>query len=306
MKQFLLVVFMCSLSVLVCAQEKLNKRLGYSSLGIGYEYVKYSEKFSFSTTTSADTAVNIDIESDYSGGSMTQRAAGFVAVSESLGFYIITGGTLVSQRHDEFWHADIYDASNGDNLYSDDIQRNASNMARTDLQVLVAKQITRKHAWLIGGRHSSTEFKRFNAVSLDPDTFPGLEAISGDYSERVSAFNFDIGYEYNEFYLDDSLGWNGLFQAVLSVPIYSNIVNTGLSEEGFTDSFGGYAFKITGAYGYQVTPNFLVSASMDAYYQFSSEIIQDVENLDGVTVSASIPENTLYYIQPSINTVWSF
>jgi len=114
----LLVVFF---SVATEAEEinpDISERSGYSSLGLGFELLKFEESISLEEQNGSGDTFKIDIESDYSGGNFAQRSWVFVAVNQLWGFYIGSGSTLSSLQHDETWNATVSNSA-GDSLYSD-------------------------------------------------------------------------------------------------------------------------------------------------------------------------------------------
>jgi len=308
--------------------EVYEKRRSFSSLGIGLDIISYQEKTTLSfpdypvQINGVDRVmdISVDIESDYGGTAWSQTASGYVSVNPQWGFYINSQGTLESETHEETWDLTGYSWHTTDNIppeytqsgsSSYELQKNASNLEKTDFEVLVNYQFMPNQSVLFGGRHSSIEFKRFNA-SLTPapaDTdllLSNVRAFDGDYAERTAATSVSVGYEYNTLYTSSKAGWYAQYQAVLNLPLYHSVINTGLSEDAFTDSFHGFSVKLFGLYGYQITENFTVAGSLSVFYQQFDAIEETITHFSGNEITAEIPENTFIVIQPAISTYWSF
>jgi hypothetical protein len=279
--------------------SNVSQRDGYSSLGLGFELLNFEESISLYEANSSGDILNIEIDSDYSGGNFAQRSWVFVSVDELWGFYIGSGSTLSSIRHNETWKTTITNEAKA-KLYSDlTIQTNTTTLSRNELSVLAVRAVSGNHSFLFGGRYNSVTYKRFDFKAHASSVFPNLILPEGDISEESTAFIGQVGYEYNEFFTSKEPGWRTQFRSVLGLVIYNRVQNTAnqLSKITFDDTFNGYDLKATISFGYQFSENFMLATALDTHYQSYQEIKQD---------NAAIPDNVFSYIQPSINALWSF
>ena len=298
----LLALLVVSFSATTGAEEiypDISERSGYSSLGLGFELLKFEESISLEEQNGSGDTFKIDIESDYSGGNFAQRSWVFVAVNQLWGFYIGSGSTLSSLQHDETWNATVSNSA-GDSLYSDlKIQTNTTTLTRNELSVLAVRAITGNHSFVFGARYNSISYKRFDFEAHATDIFTNLNTPDGDISEESTALIGQAGYEYNEFFTSEEAGWRTQFRAVVGIVLYNRVQNTErqIADIIFDDSFNGYDLKATFSFGYQFNKHFMLALALDSHYQSYDEIRQQ---------NASIPDNVFSYTQPSINALWSF
>ncbi len=300
-------ILLCLFSLPVLAESK--NRFSYSSLGLGFETLTYKEKRSTSVTlTNSATVVDIEENSDYSGGNLSLRSSSFVARNDNLGFYINTGSTMGSQNNEEEWTISFVNRNTGNGLRDVPVQTSATVLSKSGLEVLAVQALKGSHSALYGARYDSFDFKRYDFVPQNTDIFTRPEDEDRDtVSVESKKIIIEAGYEYNEFFITQDPGWKAQVQSVLGIALYNHVRNTGLSTDAFADTFNSYDIRVTGSYGYQFDANFLIALTLDLMYQSTKEIEETVTLIKNQTDSAeSIPENDYSYLQTSVNFLWSF
>ena len=281
--------------LLVCIlslSSHADKRNSYSYLGLGVDLLSYSE--------SDDNVLNtgIRLETEMTGSNLAQRSGGYMSYNDNWGFYITSGSSIGTTVNDETW-----------SLNDTEVQENSFTMKRSELMVLVSRNISKNHYLLFGGSYNDTSFSRFS-WSFNEQNDYAIDKETGTFTEYVSQLFAYVGYEYNEFYTSTRPGWRTQFQFLAGLPLYSSTLNTRFDTEHITTSFDGYLLRATPSLAYQLNKNFMLGMSLDISYNLRDKDEWEATITDGngnpQKVKQALPENTLLVIQPAFTAYWSF
>jgi hypothetical protein len=294
------------------------ERAEFGYLGVGLESVAYEETSQIPDNgDNSNPITGATLKTDYSGNSFAQRSGAYSPINEDWGYYITSISTLGSKVHTEDWKFDGVT-----------YQSNSMTINQGDLEILSTYRLSDHHYVLFGGVYQRFDYNRFahalsdEAIALNTSRREAAEANGetvvidssgcadwdaictsvGSVSEEITTFLIEAGYEYNEFFEGSDLGWKQQYQFVAGLPAYNRGLNTLYPDNVWSETFAGFAFRASANLGYQFSKHFLISASLDYRYQKRDEI--EIEIQPGVV--AEIPDNTLSYIQPSLNAYWSF
>lgn len=282
-----------TLLALFMAPSAFAERAGYSYLGLGLEMVSYEERAQLSATDNfTQQVVSLDLNSDFTSSNLAQRFGAYVAVNQDWGFYINGSSTLGSSSESEDWFID------GANVQTDSM-----SLYRSDTNVWLTRRLADKHWLVFGGSYNRIDYKRFNFELTPEGQALGVELPDdGVVSEEAVELLAEVGYEFNEFFDGQELGWKTQYQVMLGLPVYTSVRNTSVNgDESFTDTFSSYNLRASAGLGYQINESFMISGVLEASYQ----------DRDGATrtkgnITETLPNRTFYYIQPSLNLFWSF
>ena len=265
-------------------------RAGYSFFGLGFNYIDYEEN---SARQVAGRVVDVETDSMVN---VAQQSGTYVSFNPKWGFYLISSSTLGESQSDESWEIDEVS-----------IQTNKVLFEQQRIALLLSKHFRSNQYFLMGAQYNNTEFRRFGANLTPAAADFGLteETLNtGTESETVLELAVIAGIEKTTVFTSDQPGWRYQFQAVLGLPLFTNISNTEISDgktfsQGFNGVFGQGRFN----YGYQFNKNIFLSLNLEIALSQRNEIDREVSDSFGIT---EFPANTLVYIFPSLALYWSF
>ena len=266
-----------------------EQRLGYSYLGAGVEQIDYQE--------SDDNLLGtgLKLETDTTATPLIQRSGGYVGHESGWGFYIQTEATIGNNTNHERWK--INDV---------EVQEDSFSLKRSELRVLISKQLSVQQALLFGGAVQDIGFTRFDWLLTDQDEFQ-IEASAGSVSEEIFKLFAYAGYEFGDFFIAGHQGWNWQLQLLAGLPLYSQILNTSYGTDTINGGFDGYRAEINASVGYQITANLMLGLALKAAYEQQDEIESDYNQSTGNgVVKRALPSNTLLITQPALTFYWSF
>ncbi|MFK7992512.1 MAG: hypothetical protein AB8B87_00135 [Granulosicoccus sp.] len=265
-------------------------RAGYSFFGLGVNFIDYEEN----SAQRVDGRI-VDVETA-SMVNVAQQSGTYVSFSNEWGFYLITSSTLGESQSEESWVVD--DAI---------IRTNKILFEQQRIGLLLSKHLKSDYYYLFGAQYNNTEFRRFGTTLTPAATDFGLTAESanlGTESETVLDLAAVAGLEKTTVFMSDQPGWRYQFQAVLGLPLLTNISNTEINDgekfgEGFSGLFGQGRFN----YGYQFNKNIFLSLNLEIAVSQRNAIDREIS--DSVRTT-EFPSNTLVYFFPSLSLYWSF
>lgn len=265
-----------------CTIAEETKRSGFSYLGVGLTQIDYEESTS---------PGGLSIRSDVSGSKFTQRSGAYVSVSKKWGFYLISSSFFGSDSFDERWKIDGIP-----------VQENKVTLKRSEVQLLITREVFHggRHYLMFGGSNTETSFTRFD-FSYPEQNQHEVSNEQRNITEDISKFIAFFGYEYNDFYFENSPGIRYQLQVLLGIPLYSEILNNSESDTTFDTNFDGYSFRLNPSVGWQFDKHFLISFSAGFHYSYREE---EKKSYGGGTLV--LPEHDYLRIFPALSMYWSF
>jgi len=298
----------------------------------GLEYVSYSEHLK--------NLGGKKVDSSFSSTNLVQRSGGYTAATDTLGFFINTGSTLISNEADETWEAEGI---------SGNIQEDVASMNYQTLDVMLAYHL-KTGLYLLGGVHyQKIAFSRFdwskasgteefadsvetyirstptlfnpikdgianrqfedqagNIITTEDEYFAATrfdpeETLDVVFEDAVS-FGAMVGVGFDSYFMRPNRGMRYQWELGLGTQVYENVLN---SSEGrsLTRTFGGGidAMAKLGV-GYQFSSRMGLMLGMDAHYSFRKEIRDKVSN----TKTVILPENEFYSLASYASVTWNF
>ena len=288
-RRYFLLLILSVFSSFVSAEEKVPLfRSSYSYLGVELEYFDYSEDLN-----------RFDISTDYKASNMGIQTGGYVAVNDTLGFYITANKTILWETNQEEWLGS-----------SDVLQTNDMIVTAAVTRIHTAYQMTPKHALLMGVNMINIDYDRFNFYITPAGQARGVLNPNGsqgqsdfDLADAIAELQFSVsaavGYEYNTLFTANN---DALFvyqtQLMVGVPLYYRVTNSSVQDKDeLSDNFNGYDIFGRFTAGMYLTDYILLAATFEVIHQQRNEV-----TVTGVTV----PETTITQFKPGITLYWSF
>jgi len=294
----------------------------------GLEYVSYSEHLK-------DFAGQ-EVDSTFTSTNLVQRSGGYTAATDTLGFFINTGSTLISNEADETWEAEGI---------SGNIQEDVAAMNYQTLDVMLAYHL-QNGFYLLGGVHyQKIAFSRFgwrsaagtdefadavesytlnNQELLDAmdaiiqkgekkdkdgniittreqylaeNRFDPEETLDVVFEDAVS-FGLMTGIGYDSYFVRPTKGIRYMWEVGLGTQVYENILNSN-GGRSLTRTFGG-GIDIAGkaGIGYHFSHRLGLMLGMDAHYSLRKELQE--------SSTVSLPENEFYSLASYASVTWNF
>jgi len=304
----------------------------YSFFGAGAEVVHYSEKL--------DNFGGSKVESSFSATNISQRSGGYTAVDEQFGFFIRTASTLIATEEQEDWKANglpgniqqdiatmnfqmldisgAYHLKNGGYWLAGihyqkisfsrfDWQSSTSTEAfadsvedyiRNDSELFQAVQNGVDNGTFVDGAGNTitTVEQYFSATRFKPEDT--LDVVFED----ASSFSLTGGFEYDSYFVDQSLGMRYLLGSHIGLNLYENVLNSG-ENRALTRSFGGGVdLRLTAGIGYQFRPE--VGALL--LFESNASWRDGIKERLNSTQTVELPDNTFYTYSVNGTLYWNF
>ena len=285
MLTFALLLITCLSSALAAE----NKREGYSYLGVGVSSGDYTEQ----DDDLLGTGITLKTEAPVSA--LEQRSGGYVAHDSGWGFYIQTEATLGTNVNNESWALD-----------GTQVQEDSFSFSKSELRVLISRQLTGRHAFLFGAGTQDISFTRFDWRLSEQDQYQ-IEATEGSVSEQLFKIYLYSGLEWGHFFSSgEESGLNWQTQLVVGLPVYSQIINTSYGDDPINGGMDGYRVDASGQLAYRMNKNLMIGFSTRVTYEYQQEIETGSIQLGDSHIKRALPENTLFMLNPSLTFYWSF
>ncbi len=265
-------------------------RAGYSFFGLGLNFIDYEEN---SVQRVGEQVVDVETASMVN---VAQQSGTYVSFNKDWGFYLITSSTLGESQSEESWEID-----------NEIVRTNKILFEQQRIGLLLSKHFTSNYYYLFGAQYNNTEFRRFGTALTQSAEDSGLtfESVNlGTESETVLDLAAVVGLEKTTVFTSEQPGWRYQVQAVLGLPLLTNISNTEINDgQSFGEAFNGIFAQGRFNYGYQFNKSIFLSLNLEVAISQRNRIDRKISDDLGTT---EFPSNTLVYFFPSMALYWSF
>jgi len=304
----------------------------YSFFAAGFENVNYSEHL--------DNFGGSKVDSSFSATNFVQRSGGYTAIDEHFGFFIKTASTLIAQEETEKWDASGFSGPVQEDVAAMNYQALDTTMAyhmgnggywllgihyqkisfsrfgweSTDQTESFADSIEdyiRNTPALFnpiqtGISNGSFKDSAGNIITTEAEYFAATRYKPEDTLEVVfedaSSFSLTGGYEYDSYFMNQSLGLRYIAGAQLGLNLYENVLNSG-NNKALTRNFGGGVdLRLTAGIGYQFRPEVGAMVMLDANGSWRDGIKEKLNYAQPV----ELPDNTFYAYALTGSVFWNF
>ncbi|WP_430461940.1 hypothetical protein ACQUQU_03875 [Thalassolituus sp. LLYu03] len=304
----------------------------YSFFSAGVESVSYGEHL--------DNFGGNKVDSEFTALNFVQRSGGYTAIDDRFGFFIKTASTLIANEETEEWKAKGFSGPVQEDVAAMNFQMLDLNMAyhmgnggywlagihyqkiafsrfgwastsQTDafadsieeyikatpsLYSQIQTGITNGSFVDSAGNTITTEEEYFAATRYDPEDT--LDVVFED----ASSFSLTGGFEYDSYFVNQTLGLRYMGGATVGLNLYENVLNSS-SERSLTRSFGGGVdLHLVGGIGYQFRPEVGALLMLEANGSWRDGIKEKLSS----TQTVELPDNTFYAYALTGSVFWNF
>ena len=147
------------------------------------------------------------------------------------------------------------------------------------------------------------ESNLINTILFDQLTRYNPEDTLDVVFEDSSSFSLTGGYEFDSYFINQSLGLRYLYGATVGLNMYENVLNSG-HDESLSRSFGGGVdLHLTAGIGYQFRPEIGALVVLDANGSWRDGI---KKKLNSANQTIELPDNTFYAYALTGTVFWTF
>lgn len=269
--------------LLLDAEEKTEKKYGYSYLAIGIQHTNYTQSFK------SDQG-NYELSSTSSSPYYT--TATLTRINKKFGFEIYAASTLFASSTNEYLTSET--SNNQHKL----------DMTLTDVAfTLHYKPINEHHRLTIGGRYTYEVLKRYQIPS---DTIK-IKSINNTTSSilenKIAAITLDIGYLYMSKIQTGIEGLNYRLGVSIGVPFFSATADTYNSESFNLNPIWGSKITSNAYIGYRIFNGLEIGTYIDYLYQTQFDDTNEYAPEGGYIESKDSIKTLLNY---GLIASWSF